>query len=150
MEINDVNCVLRDRIVEMFRNDKSSLSKALEIINFLQSNYTLISKSENKKLTLRQSIQKGWKIEKTIINKDDYYYNIESTKPLNPKYANNEIQLLTINDSIYGCGLILLNNESKEARIQTVSNYEECVYCSNPDVDYKVGGYNDADNDWYM
>ena len=56
--------------------------------------------------------------EKCSINKDDYYYNIESTKPLNPKYANNEIQLLTINDSIYGCGLILLNNESKEARIQ--------------------------------
>lgn len=134
-----MTCSLHGRIVEVLKNDKQSLSKALEIINSLQSSFTSMSKSENKKLILSESTQIGGKLEKIIINKDDYYYNIESTKPLSNKYPSNEIQLLTINDNIYGCGLILLDYETKEARIQTVSNYQECVYCSNSDITYKVG-----------
>ncbi len=63
---------------------------------------------------------------------------MESSKPLNLKYANNTINLLTVNDGKYGCRLILLDNELKEARIQSVSNYEECIKCSNSDVVYKA------------
>ena len=86
---------LYNRVVEIFKNDSSSLSNALQIFNFVSTDYTTIIKSENKKLLLSQKKQLGGKKEKIVINKNDYYYNIESSKPLNSKYENNEIQLLT-------------------------------------------------------
>ena len=130
--------ILHDRVVEEFKNDNSSLTNALKIINSLNTNYEPIIKSPKKILLLSQIVQRGKKQEKIVINKDDYYYNIESSKPLNLKYANNTINLLTVNEGTYGCGLILLDNELKEARIQSVSNYEECIKCSNSDVVYKA------------
>jgi len=41
---------------------------------------------------------------------------------------------------INGCGLILINNDTHEANIQSVSDYEDCVVCEEQEpIQYKVG-----------
>lgn len=130
---------IQTRIIDVFQNESSTLTNALNIINSIQSSYELFKKSDKQQLKLIQFKQVGGKREKYEYNNDKYYYNVESSKPLNSQFKNNEIQLLTVNEGLYGCGLILLNNDTNEARIQSVSNYQECIECSNPDANYKVG-----------
>ena len=59
-----INRILCTRIVKIFKNNISSLSTALEIINYSRFNYAPMSKFESKKLTFSQSIQKSENIEK--------------------------------------------------------------------------------------
>jgi len=126
-----------NRIIDLFKNDNTSLSNIMELLNPIKSNIKFIGKTKNKKLIFSDIIQKGGKKQKININDNDYYYNIEYTEPLESN--NNTIYLLTVNEGAHGCGLILLNNNTKEARIQGVSNYSECIICKNSNIKYKVG-----------
>ena len=70
-----------NRIIDLFKNDNTSLSNIMELLNPIKSNIKFIGKTKNKKLIFSDIIQKGGKKQKININDNDYYYNIEYTEP---------------------------------------------------------------------
>lgn len=129
--------LLNNRLIELYKNDKSLLSKVLLMFNDIKTTFEIIDKSKNKELKF--VYQKGGNKEKISLMETDFFYNVEYAKPIDKNYSHNEVYLLTLNEGINGCGLILIDKERKEANIQSVSDYSDCVSCKNPDLKYKVG-----------
>jgi hypothetical protein len=108
------------------------------MLNDMKTDFEIVSKSPNQNLIFVK--QNGGEITNHTIGNIKYYYNVEYAKPIDKKYSNNEIFLLTVNEGIYGCGVILINNDTREANIQSVSDYADCIVCDEqPAVKYKVG-----------
>ena len=103
----------------------------------IKTDFQIVSKSKNKYLHFEN--QQGGEIKNLSIDSNKYYYNVEYAKPLNKEYKSNEVYLITINEGIRGCGLILIDNKTHHANIQSVSDYSECIVCDNPNIKYKVG-----------
>jgi hypothetical protein len=129
--------LLYNRLIELYKNDLSLLSKILLMFHDIKNNYTIFNKSPDKKLKFLN--QKGGEIKIFTNNNIKYKYNVEYAKPINKKYSYNQVQLLTINDGTYGCGLMIIDKIRNEANIQSVSDYSDCIICENNEVKYKVG-----------
>ena len=129
--------LLYNRLIELYKNDTSMLSKILLMFNDIKTKFKIIEKSPNKNLQFVNQI--GGKIKTYTYNKNDFYYNVEYAKPIDINYSHNEVFLLTVNEGFNGCGLILIDKERNEANIQSVSNYSDCIICKNPNIKYKVG-----------
>jgi hypothetical protein len=126
-----------NRLIELYKNDTSILSKILLMFNNIKTKFEIVNKSQKKFLKFVN--QKGGKIKTFLNNNETFYYNVEYAKSLDTTYSHNEVYLLTVNEGNEGCGLILIDKERNEANIQSVSNYSDCIICKNPDVKYKVG-----------
>jgi hypothetical protein len=129
--------LLYNRLIKLYKNDKSLLSSILDIFYNIRTDFQIINKSINKYLHFENQL--GGEIKNLSINNNKYYYNVEYAKPLNKMYSNNEVYLITVNEGIRGCGLILIDNKTHHANIQSVSDYSDCIICDNPNVKYKVG-----------
>jgi len=128
-----------DNIIKLFRNDYNAFPGVIEILNSLPISYKTSRKSINNNLLLSNKEQLGGKKENIIIANNEYYYNVETAIPINISNANYELSLITLNDTANSCAIILFDKNSKEARIQSLSNYSSCIICSNPKIKYKVG-----------
>lgn len=126
-----------NRLIELYKNDTSILSKILLMFNNIKTKFEIVNKSQKKFLKFVN--QKGGKIKTFLNNNETFYYNVEYAKSLDTTYSHNEVYLLTVNEGNEGCRLILIDKERNEANIQSVSNYSDCIICKNPDVKYKVG-----------
>jgi hypothetical protein len=129
--------LLSNHLVELYKNDTSHLSYILGMLYNIKTDFQIINKSKNKYLHFEN--QQGGEIKNLSIDNNKYYYNVEYAKPLNKEYKSNEVYLITINEGIRGCGLILIDNKTHHANIQSVSDYSECITCNNPNIKYKVG-----------
>ena len=129
--------LLYNRLIKLYKNDKSQLSSILGIFYNIKTDFQIINKSINKYLHFENQL--GGEIKNLSINNNKYYYNVEYAKPLNKEYKNNEVYLITVNEGTRGCGLILIDNKIYHANIQSVSDYSECIKCENPNIKYKVG-----------
>ena len=126
------------RIIELYKNNQSQLSKILSMFDNIKTRFEIIKeKSKNNKLIFYN--QKGGKINKIKLLKTEFYYNIEYAKAIDANTPYNEVYLLTVNEGINGCGLILIDKERKEANVQSVADYSDCVICKNSETKYKVG-----------
>ena len=126
------------RLTELYKNDLSLSSKIFQMLNDIKTDFEIVSKSSNKNLIFVN--QNGGQITSHVVNKTKYYYNVEYAKPIDKKFSNNTVYLLTVNEGTYGCGLILINNDTHEANIQSVSDYGDCIVCDEQQPDkYKVG-----------
>jgi hypothetical protein len=132
---------LYDRLIELYKNDKSQLSSILGLFYNIDIDFQIINKSKNKKLIFRY--QDGGKIKSYNFENNNYYYNVEYAK--SKDNSSNEVHLITINDGTVGCakctfgGLILIDNKTHYANIQSVADYSDCIKCDNPNIKYKVG-----------
>ena len=129
--------LLYDRLIELYKRDDPLLSKIFLMLNGIKTDFEIVSKTPN--INLNFMTQDGGAKMTIPIDKIRYSYNVEYARPIDAKYSDNEVRLLTVNEGIDGCGLILINNETHEANIQSVSDYEDCIICENPPVEYKVG-----------
>ena len=135
--------LLSNHLVELYKNDTLHLSYILGMLYNIKTDFQLVSKSKNKYLHFEN--QYGGEIKNLSIDNNKYYYNVEYAKPLNKEYKSNEVYLIIINEGICGCakstfgGLILIDNKTHHANIQSVSDYSECIVCDNPNIKYKVG-----------
>ena len=127
---------LHDRLIELYKNDKSLLSSILELFYNIYTGFQIINKSKNKKLIFKY--QDGGKIKSYNFENNNYYYNVEYAKSTKDNFIN-EVHLVTINDGTVGCGLILIDNKTHYANIQSVADYNDCIKCDNPNIKYKVG-----------
>jgi hypothetical protein len=128
--------LLYNRLVELYKNDTSMLSKILLMFYGIKTNFEIVNKSPSKKLKFVNQV--GGEVKIFSHNKNDFYYNVEYAKPINKNYLHNEVYLLTVNEGIDDCGLILIDKERNEANIQSVSNYSDCIICKNINVKYKA------------
>lgn len=128
---------LYNRLIKLYKNEQSLLANLLLMFNGIITDFEIVSKSPKKNLNFVN--QSGGKVKFHIIKKIKYFYNIEYAKPIDKKYSNNEVYLLTVNEGTYGCGLILINNKTHEANIQSVSDYTECIVSEEQQNNYKVG-----------
>ena len=126
---------LYDRLIELYKNDKSQLSSILGLFYNIDIDFQIINKSKNKKLIFKY--QDGGKIKSYNFENNNYYYNVEYAK--SKDNSSNEVHLVTINDGTVGCGLILIDNKTHYANIQSVADYSDCIKCDNPNIKYKVG-----------
>ena len=126
---------LYDRLIELYKNDKSQLSSILGLFYNIDIDFEIINKSKNKKLIFKY--QDGGKIKSYNFENNNYYYNVEYAK--SKDNSSNEVHLVTINDGTVGCGLILIDNKTHYANIQSVADYSDCIKCDNPNIKYKVG-----------
>ena len=126
---------LYDRLIELYKNDKSHLSSILGLFYNIKIDFQIINKSKNKKLIFRY--QDGGKIKSYNFENNNYYYNVEYAK--SKDNSSNEVHLVTLNDGTVGCGLILIDNKTHNANIQSVADYSDCIKCDNPNIKYKVG-----------
>ena len=129
--------LLYNRLIKLYKNDKSQLSSILGVFYNIKTDFQIINKSINKSLHFKNQL--GGEIKNISINNNKYYYNVEYAKPLNKEYKSNEVYLITVNEGTRGCGLILIDNKTHHANIQSVSDYSECIKCDNPNIKYKVG-----------
>ena len=127
---------LYDRLIELYKNDKSQLSSILGIFYNIKIDFQIINKSKNKKLIFKY--QDGGKIKSYNFENNNYYYNVEYAKSTKDN-SINEVYLITINNGTTGCGLILIDNKTHYANIQSVADYSDCIKCDNPNIKYKVG-----------
>ena len=127
---------LYDRLIELYKNNKSQLSSILGIFYNIKTNFQIINKSKNKKLFFKY--QDGGKIKSYNFENNNYYYNVEYAKSTKDN-SINEVYLITINNGTTGCGLILIDNKTHYANIQSVADYSDCIKCDNPNIKYKVG-----------
>ena len=129
---------LYNRLIDLYKNDHSLSSKIFLMLNDIKTDFKIVSKSPDKNLIFVN--QSGGEITSHIVKNTKYYYNVEYAKPIDTKYSNNKVYLLTVNEGTYGCGLILINNDTREANIQSVSDYADCIICDEQQpVAYKVG-----------
>jgi hypothetical protein len=128
-----------NNIIKLFKNDHIALSTIMQILNPIISNYKTISITPNNKIILSQKEQIGGVIKSITINDNEYYYNIETGIPTDIKHGDHELYFITVNEGLHGCAFILFNKNTKQAIIQSISNYRECIVCSNPLIKYKVG-----------
>ena len=126
---------LYDRLIELYKNDKSQLSSILGLFYNIDIDFQIINKSQNKKLIFKY--QDGGKIKSYNFENNNYYYNVEYAK--SKDNSSNEVHLVTLNDGTVGCGLILIDNKTHYANIQSVADYSDCIKCDNPNIKYKVG-----------
>ena len=126
---------LYDRLIELYKNYKSQLSSILGLFYNIDIDFQIINKSKNKKLIFKY--QDGGKIKSYNFENNNYYYNVEYAK--SKDNSSNEVHLVTINDGTVGCGLILIDNKTHYANIQSVADYSDCIKCDNPNIKYKVG-----------
>jgi len=129
--------LLHNRLVDLYKNDSSLLSKILLMFYGIKTDFKIINKSPDKNLNFVN--QQGAGIEIFTQNKTKFKYNVEYAKPINKDYTHNEVRLLTLNEGNDGCALILIDKNRNEANIQSVSNYSDCIICDEPYVKYKVG-----------
>jgi hypothetical protein len=127
---------LYDRLIELYKNDKSQLSSILGLFYNIDIDLQIINKSKNKKLIFKY--QDGGKIKSYNFENNNYYYNVEYAKSTKDN-SINEVYLITINNGTTGCGLILIDNKTHYANIQSVADYSDCIKCDNPNIKYKVG-----------
>ena len=126
---------LYDRLIELYKNNKSQLSSILGIFYNIKTDFQIINKSKNKKLIFKY--QYGGEIKSYNFENNNYYYNVEYAK--SKDNSSNEVHLVTINEGTMGCGLILIDNKTHHANIQSVADYSDCIKCDNPNIKYKVG-----------
>jgi len=87
---------LNNRIIELYRNDRSLSSKIFLMLNELKTNFEIVGRSPNRNLIFVN--QMGGEIASHIVKNAKYYYNVEYAKPINIKYSSDEVYLLTVND----------------------------------------------------
>ena len=76
--------LLYNRLIKLYKNDKSLLSSILGIFYNIKTDFQIINKSINKYLHFEN--QFGGEIKKISINNNKYYYNVEYAKLLNKEY----------------------------------------------------------------
>ncbi len=102
--------LLYNRLIKLYKNDKSQLSSILGIFYNIKTDFQIINKSINKYLHFENQL--SGEIKNLNINNNKYYYNVEYAKPLNKEYKSNQVYLITINEGTRGCGLILIDNKT--------------------------------------
>jgi hypothetical protein len=115
------------------------LNNISEVLNLVKTNFKITNKKSNNKLILSNQKQKGGKIKEITIDNTTYTYDIEYGESIDQNFSNYEVQFVTINDYKTKCAVILINKNTKEANIQSVANYNDCIICSDDKIKYKVG-----------
>ena len=110
---------LYDRLIELYKNDKSQLSSILGLFYNIDIDLQIINKSKNKKLIFKY--QDGGKIKSYNFENNNYYYNVEYAKSTKDN-SINEVYLITINDGTVGCGLILIDNKTVTKNLIILDN----------------------------
>jgi hypothetical protein len=82
---------LYERLIELYKNDHSMLSKILLMFYGIKTNFEIIDKSPNKNLKFVN--QTGGEVKTFSYNKINFYYNVEYAKPTNKNYSHNEVYL---------------------------------------------------------
>ena len=74
------------------------------------------------------------------INKNRYEFNLDvyddNTDEDNKR---KEITIVNLEDENISCGIIIVDKQTSEGNIQSISNYKSCLKCIDQQNDYKVG-----------
>ena len=130
---------LNHKILRKYIKDNSLNYFTDQYLQSLNIHCLYHKKSKKKFFTLKRK-QKGGERKFVTVNKNRYEFELDIyDDDMDEDNKRKEITIFNLEDENIGCGIIIVDKQTNEGNIQSISNYKSCLKCIEQHNDYKVG-----------